>query len=142
MAQVYAGKAGMYRSAETSRNSQRDVLLGDEYIRCERTHRGTERVRRDLPERCADGERDGVALRRWKPLCPVISQVDKDPRSTGVLGMVRLPWHQVKVQVGEPLSLGELHEIRLHAAGDSLQCGSQAAYEPTELIGCLRRQFP
>jgi hypothetical protein len=26
-----------------------------------------ERIRRDLPKRCADGERDGVALRHWKP---------------------------------------------------------------------------
>ncbi|MGH3333010.1 MAG: hypothetical protein ACRDPJ_17060 [Nocardioidaceae bacterium] len=40
--------------------------------------------------------------------------------------------------MGEPLGLGELREVRLHAAGDSLQCGTKAAYEPTELVGCLR----
>lgn len=49
--------------------------------------------------------------------------------------MVRLPWHQMEVEVGEPLSLGELHEVRLHAAGDLLQCGGQAAYEPAHLVG-------
>ena len=44
--------------------------------------------------------------------------------------MVRQPWHQVEVQVGEPLGLGELHEVGLHAAGDSLQSGARRRTSP------------
>jgi len=97
--------------------------------------------RGELPKRCAEGEGDGVAFGRWKPLSLVVSHVDKHPRSAGVLGMVRHSRHQVEVQVGEPLGFGELHEVRLHAAGESLQSGAQAADEPTEFVGGLRRQI-
>src|ERR1035437_4366964 len=94
-----------------------------------------------LRKRCTDGERDRVAFRRGEPLTLIVRNVGKPVRSASVLGVVRQPWHQVEVQVGEPLGLGELHEVCLNAAGDNLQCGAKATYEPTELVGCLRGQF-
>ena len=54
--------------------------------------------------------------------------------------MFRQPRHRVDVQVGEPLGLGELHEVGLRAAGDRLQGGSEAVHQPTQLGGRLRRQ--
>ena len=105
------------------------------------TDRLEERIAAGSPKSCAEGERDRVAFRRWKPLSLVVSQVGKHPRSAGGLGMVWQPWHQVEVQVGEPLCLGELHKVRLYAAGDGLWSAAQAAYEPTEFVGGLRRQI-
>src|SRR5664280_2000656 len=87
-------------------------------------------------KRCMDGERDRVAFRRGEPLRLIVSQVGKHVRSASVLRVVRQPWHQVEVQVGEPIGPGELHEVCLHAAGDNLQCAAKATYEPTELVGC------
>ncbi len=52
--------------------------------------------------------------------------------------MLRPSRHQVEMQMREPLGLGELHEIGLHASGDAFQRTAEAGDEPTELGGRVR----
>ena len=40
--------------------------------------------------------------------------------------------------MGEPLGLGELHEIRLDAPGDGLQREPEPAYQSSQLVGGRR----